>query len=207
MPELKFFSLRKSILFIVASLMLVLLSPKALAVPDAVCATANAGKCGAAGGCDPGELCTAVGLAQTICKTNTTDCPIPCGENGQSCCNNTCVSSALTCINGICKVAPPPPPPPGGYFAGNEYNGPVIASFSGVFGAAFKVLYSAGLLIGIFFIIKSGYTLMTSQGDPQAVKEGQEQLTASIIGILFIVLSVALLRIIINSLIGESVNI
>jgi hypothetical protein len=62
------------------------------------------------------------------------------------------------------------------------------------------------LFIGIAFIVKAGYTLMTSEGNPQKVKDGQEELTAAIIGTFFILLSVAILRVIIRSILGVSVG-
>ncbi len=48
------------------------------------------------------------------------------------------------------------------------------------------------------FVVIAGYTLMTSEGNPQKTQEGQEQLTAAIIGIAFILLSSAIIRVIIN---------
>lgn len=61
-------------------------------------------------------------------------------------------------------------------------------------------LYVLGIALGLFFIIKAGYTYMTSQGAPDKVKQAQEDLTAAITGIIFIVLSGVILRIIISSL-------
>jgi len=43
---------------------------------------------------------------------------------------------------------------------------------------------------------------MTSEGNPQMVQQGQEQLTAAILGIIFILLSAAILRVIISSILG-----
>ena len=47
---------------------------------------------------------------------------------------------------------------------------------------------------------------MTSEGNPQKVKEGQEELTAAIIGTFFILLSVAILRVIISSVLNVPVG-
>lgn len=59
-----------------------------------------------------------------------------------------------------------------------------------------------GLLLGLsggvalLLIIVSGYRLMVSQGNPDAVKEAREQLTAAIIGLLFMILSFVILQVI-----------
>ncbi len=82
------------------------------------------------------------------------------------------------------------------------YRGPVIDNLSKILDPITKILYYGGLAIGVFFIVLSGYKLMTSQGDPQKTKEGQEQLTAAILGIFFILLSAAIIRIILNQVIG-----
>jgi len=50
--------------------------------------------------------------------------------------------------------------------------------------------------IALILIMISGYKFMTSQGNPEAVKAATEQLTAAIIGLLFIILSFVILQII-----------
>jgi len=82
------------------------------------------------------------------------------------------------------------------------YRGPVIESLEGILGPVTRILYYGGLALGIFFIILSGYRLMTSEGDPQRVKGAQEQLTSAIIGIVFILLSVTIIRVIIDEIIN-----
>ena len=85
---------------------------------------------------------------------------------------------------------------------GPIYNGPIIDSLEKILNPAVRVLYYGGLFVGIFFIILSGYKLMTSEGDPQRTKEAQEQLTSAIIGIIFILLSTTIIRIIMSKIIG-----
>jgi hypothetical protein len=48
--------------------------------------------------------------------------------------------------------------------------------------------------IVVLLIIASGYRLMTSQGDPEKVKGAREQLTAAIVGLLFIIFSLVILQ-------------
>lgn len=58
------------------------------------------------------------------------------------------------------------------------------------------------IVLGVLIIIVSGYTIMTSQGDPRAVQNAKENLTSGIMGLIFILVAVSLLRIIISSLVG-----
>lgn len=87
-------------------------------------------------------------------------------------------------------------------YEGPVYNGPIIESLEEILNPVVRILYYGGLFVGIFFIILSGYKLMTSEGDPQRTKEAQEQLTSAIIGIIFILLSTTIIRIIISEIIG-----
>jgi hypothetical protein len=87
------------------------------------------------------------------------------------------------------------------------YRGPVIDSLEKILGPIVKILYYGGLSIGVLFIIISGYKLMVSQGNPQQTQDAQEQLTAAILGIIFILLSVTILRIILTRVVGVGLSI
>ena len=50
--------------------------------------------------------------------------------------------------------------------------------------------------IALILIIIAGYKVMTSQGNPEAVKAANEQLTSAIVGLLFIIFSFVILQII-----------
>ena len=65
----------------------------------------------------------------------------------------------------------------------------------------FNIVFPLAILIGFIKVVLGGYALMTSQGDPQKVGEGKETLTAAITGMLFVLLSIGILRVIIDSLI------
>lgn len=64
------------------------------------------------------------------------------------------------------------------------------------------VTWVLGFVLGIsggivlIIIIITGYRLMTSQGDPEKVKNAREQLTAAIVGLLFIIFSLVILQLI-----------
>jgi len=56
--------------------------------------------------------------------------------------------------------------------------------------------------IAIILIIISGYRLMVSQGNPENIKNAKDQLTAAIIGLLFIIFSLVVLQIIGFNILG-----
>lgn len=58
-----------------------------------------------------------------------------------------------------------------------------------------KLLSLAGG-IAVILIIISGYRLMTSQGNPEAVQAARDQLTSAIVGFLFIIFSLVILQVI-----------
>lgn len=59
---------------------------------------------------------------------------------------------------------------------------------------AFALGIGGGLAVGL--IIISGYKIMTSQGDPEKLEDGKETLTAAISGLIFIILSATIFRLI-----------
>ena len=77
-----------------------------------------------------------------------------------------------------------------------------VVDFGELMVLIFNILTPLGIALGIFFIIKAGYILMTSEGNPQKTQQGREDLTAAIIGTLFVALSLVILRIIIYVVIG-----
>jgi len=60
----------------------------------------------------------------------------------------------------------------------------------------FSIALSIAGVVALGLIIFSGYRLMISQGNPEQVKNAREQLTAAIIGLLFIIFSLVILQII-----------
>lgn len=65
----------------------------------------------------------------------------------------------------------------------------------------YNIALPLGVVLAILLIMRAGYMFMTSQGDPQKVMAGKETLTSAIMGMLFVILSIAILRIIIGELI------
>lgn len=62
--------------------------------------------------------------------------------------------------------------------------------------SVFGVILSISGGIALILIIISGYQLIFSQGNPEAVKAAQERLTSAIVGLLFIIFSLVILQII-----------
>ena len=74
--------------------------------------------------------------------------------------------------------------------------GPINTDAAGLVTSIFTILLGLSGGVAILLIIAAGYQLMTSQGNPEKVKEGRERLTAAIVGLLFIIFSAAILQII-----------
>lgn len=78
------------------------------------------------------------------------------------------------------------------------------ATFEGVTRTIYRIMYPLALAFGAGYIVKAGYTLATSQNNPNLIQQGKDDLTAAITGMLFIMLSMTTLRIIINLLLGPA---
>ena len=68
----------------------------------------------------------------------------------------------------------------------------------------YNVVLPLAVIMGFLLILKAGYALMTSQGDPSKVSEGKEDLTSAIMGLLFVFLSIGILRVIIKGIIDTA---
>jgi hypothetical protein len=84
------------------------------------------------------------------------------------------------CQNGVCKTA----------------LGDLPTDLPGLLTRVFSIALSLAGVVALGLIIASGYRLMISQGNPEQVKGAREQLTAAIIGLLFIIFSLVILQII-----------
>lgn len=65
-----------------------------------------------------------------------------------------------------------------------------------------KVILGFAGAIVIILIIRSGYKLMFSQGNPEKVQEAKDELTSAIVGLLFIIFSFVLLQFITNDILN-----
>ncbi len=69
-------------------------------------------------------------------------------------------------------------------------------------GSFMETIISLAIPLAVFsafvLLVFAGYQLMTSKGDPDKLKQGKEVITNAIIGLLFILMSVAILLLISN---------
>ena len=97
----------------------------------------------------------------------------------------------------------PPPPPPCTVFGPDgscktvaTAIGNINTDASGFIKSIFSLVLGISGGIALIFIIISGYRIMASRGNPEALQGAQEQLTSAIIGLLFIIFSLVILQII-----------
>lgn len=75
---------------------------------------------------------------------------------------------------------------------------PVLEPDSGTSFSGFVLKWAIGIGGGIAFllIVYAGFMIMTSQGNPERLKAGQELLTSAISGVVLLILSVFILNVI-----------
>lgn len=121
-------------------------------------------------------------------------------------CGGIQTSTTVTLSEALFTPTPTPPLPPckvdiystDGKGCTSIYSaiGDLSTDSFGFIGQLFAVLLSISGGIALLLIIRSGYQLMTSQGNPEKVKEARERLTSVFVGLLFLVLSIVILEVI-----------
>lgn len=64
----------------------------------------------------------------------------------------------------------------------------------------FGILISVSGGIALILIMRAGYKIMTSRGNPEGIKEGREQIVAAIVGLMFLIFSFVFLQVIASDL-------
>ena len=98
-----------------------------------------------------------------------------------------------------CGSGNPPAPQPLSVCQNNICHtalGDLPTNLSSLLTKVFSIVLSIAGVVALGLIIASGYRIMVSQGNPEQIKGAREQLTAAIIGLLFIILSLVILPII-----------
>lgn len=90
----------------------------------------------------------------------------------------------------------------GKYFLCNTGIGPINADPSGFARSILRIFLGLAGGILLILIILNGYKLMTSQGDPEKIKDAREGIIAAIAGILLIIFSLSILRLITSDILG-----
>lgn len=143
-------------------------------------------------------------------------CSDDCGTKGKQCCTTrgspkgSCDKEpGLECSNNKCKTPgeeedPPaaPTPPCAKRTASGE-----CTEFASAFGnfktdpaefirTVLGILLAASGAIALLLMMRAGYKIMMSQGKPETIQEGRDQLIAAIVGLLFLVFSFVFLQLI-----------
>ena len=143
----------------------------------------------------PNKTCT--GSGQGSCSTGYT-CQPDSNCSGITC-GKTCQKPNAPTSN---PTLPPPPLPPcqqwvhGQCVSFLSTFGSIPTSPSGFIKVLFDILLSVSGGIALLLIIKSGYQLMTSQGKPEQMQAGRDQIIAAIVGLVFLIFSFVVLQLI-----------
>lgn len=179
-----------------------------------VCKVANPDQCAKIGGKDP-AACKKTCQNPPPTPTDTpppsqcySDAQCPQGQlcvgfNPYECahdsinCNGHCAQTAATATP--TNTPTPQLPPCKQWNSGNCKNtSTAVGTFStdttGFIKTVFDILLSISGGIALLLIIKAGYQLLTSQGKPQQVQEGRDQLIAAIVGLIFLIFSFVALQ-------------
>ncbi len=79
-----------------------------------------------------------------------------------------------------------------------------IVDFESMLSNLYKLLLPLAIgIAGIPLVTLAGYRIMTSRGNPDQLKEGTEDLTATGAGILYLLLALTILRIVLNNFLGN----
>ena len=80
--------------------------------------------------------------------------------------------------------------------------GPITTSPEEIIKAIMGVILSIAGGIALLLIIISGYRMIVSQGNPENIKNARDQLTAAIVGLLFVIFSLVILQVIGYNILG-----
>ena len=133
--------------------------------------------------CKTGKVCNDSATACVACSSGTGGICFK-STDGTQFINNCC--AGYMCPETVSGIVPCIP--------GNEQVRKLLTTITGI-------LLPLAVILGMGLIVRNGYRLMTSQGDPTKLQEGKEGLTSAIIGLIFILMAVSILRVIIKALI------
>ena len=72
--------------------------------------------------------------------------------------------------------------------------GPIPTDPAGLSKALFSIVLSLAGGIAVLLIIFSGYRIVAAQGNPEHLQGAREQLTAAIVGLIFVILAFSILK-------------
>jgi len=71
-----------------------------------------------------------------------------------------------------------------------------------LFEIIYKILLPVSIILGLFLIVLNGYGILTSEGDPRKVQTAKENLTSAILGLAFVLVALAIYRVVVTSFFG-----
>lgn len=181
-----------------------------------VCSPVNASSlsCGPASGCAPNEYCTEEpATGDVYCDVDLLGICDDCTGIGTCGPSNGCPSGyecqdaggTPDCVKNEVKCTTTPGDPasecntPSCEFI-NKFNVQISEFMAKIYDALFPIM----IFLGVVLTVGAGYIFLFSQGSPEKIKLGSEKLTSAILGVIFIVLSMAIIRVIIKTLIDPS---
>jgi len=122
-------------------------------------------------------------------------------DSGDQCLSGTCTSGR--CVPGtaeiVCKKSGTGSDPK---FICRTAIGPINTDVAGFSKSILQLLLGLSGGILLVMIVINGYKIMTSQGDPEKIKDAREGVIAAIAGILLIIFSVSILQLITVDILG-----
>lgn len=158
-------------------------------------------------------------------KNSFAQSPLNCGLLSEPCCNlagsspNSC-QTGLTCSGGKCVALPGTTNPPrrgtitpittasptDGCPDGESINTAIgcipVGNTNAFIGFILRWAIGVGGGIAFLLILYAGFMIMTSSGNPDRLKAGQELMTSAIAGIIMLIFSVFILRVIGVNILG-----
>jgi len=122
--------------------------------------------------------------------------PAPAGYNQVTMTGVQCTADQIS------PTLPPPPSPPCKTWIDGECTsfasglGAIATDPAGFIQTIFAILLSVSGGIALLLIIRAGYQLLTSQGKPEQLQNGRDQLIAAIVGLIFLIFSFVFLQLI-----------
>ncbi|MBU0649856.1 pilin [Patescibacteria group bacterium] len=128
------------------------------------------------------------------------------GAGASACSSDRCKSTPSVPPPNSCEYSPPIDNCDSGYTPVRTQPDtceckPVNEELVGLFSIINGIVLPLAVILGLFLIVLSGYKILTSQGNPQELQTGKENLTSAIIGLIFVLMAVSILRVIIKALI------
>lgn len=128
--------------------------------------------------------------------------PADCADDAK-CVNDPKAELGVRCEDKKPKpTLPPPPSPPCLQWTNDQCTqfgsafGGISTDPAGFITKLFAVLLSLSGGIALLLIMRAGYQMMTSQGKPEQLNNGRDQLVAAIVGLVFLIFSFLILQII-----------